>query len=99
VIKINYSNDINFSPCYCYNIGSRKIYSNISNYYLSDYRIEEYGWCAGTKEQEECSCGGDKNKCDFYDYIRKQAKEDNLNNKILNAIKFLEENGYKVEKK
>lgn len=29
---------------------------------------EEYGVCWGTKEQDECSCGGDKCKCDFYDY-------------------------------
>lgn len=31
------------------------------------YKIE-YGKaiCYGTKEREECSCGGDKNKCNFY---------------------------------
>ena len=22
--------------------------------------------CYGTKEREECTCGGDKNKCNFY---------------------------------
>ena len=26
--------------------------------------------CWGTKEKEGCNCGGDKSKCDFYDYIR-----------------------------
>ena len=31
------------------------------------YKIE-YGKtvCYGTKEREECSCSGDKNKCNFY---------------------------------
>ena len=24
------------------------------------------GRCMGTKERELCSCGGDKNKCNFY---------------------------------
>ena len=28
--------------------------------------------CYGTKEMEECSCGGDKSKCDFYPENRKQ---------------------------
>lgn len=30
--------------------------------------ICEYGKaiCYGTKEREECSCGSDKNKCNFY---------------------------------
>ena len=38
------------------------------------------GWyCSGTREQDPCKCGGDKTKCDFYDYIRKQAVEDARN--------------------
>ena len=28
--------------------------------------------CYGTKEVEECSCGGDESKCDFYPEKRKQ---------------------------
>lgn len=28
--------------------------------------------CYGTKEMEECSCGGDKSKCDFYPEKRQQ---------------------------
>lgn len=34
--------------------------------------IEE---CIGTKECDPCSCGGDRRKCDFYDYIRAQARQ------------------------
>lgn len=35
---------------------------------------EEYGRtvCYGTKEREECSCAGDKSKCNFYPEYRKQ---------------------------
>ena len=30
--------------------------------------------CYGTKEMDECSCGGDEMKCDFYPDVRKKAK-------------------------
>lgn len=29
--------------------------------------------CWGTKEREACSCGGDRNKCDFYEDVRARA--------------------------
>lgn len=31
------------------------------------------GYCIGTKECEDCSCGGNELKCNFYDYIRERA--------------------------
>ena len=31
-----------------------------------------YARCNGTKEQDECKCGGDESKCDFYDYKRRK---------------------------
>lgn len=30
--------------------------------------------CNGTKEREECSCNGDKSKCNFYPENRKESK-------------------------
>lgn len=30
--------------------------------------------CNGTKEREECSCNGDKSKCNFYPKNRKESK-------------------------
>ena len=30
--------------------------------------------CNGTRERDECSCGGDRTKCDFYPEVRKKAK-------------------------
>lgn len=56
------------------------------------------GKCSGTKECEECSCGGDKSKCDFYDYIREKARKETFEYKINQAIKLLIDNGYEVKK-
>lgn len=41
--------------------------------------------CNGTKEREVCSCGGNKEKCDFYPEMR----ADNTIN--MNAIEFLKQ--------
>jgi hypothetical protein len=30
----------------------------------------EIGVCYGTKECEQCHCGGDRKKCDFYEEVR-----------------------------
>lgn len=35
------------------------------------------GHCSGTKECEVCNCGGDRRICDFYDYVRVNAKSPN----------------------
>ena len=31
--------------------------------------------CVGTKEIEQCECGGNRSKCDFYPHVRKVANE------------------------
>lgn len=31
--------------------------------------------CFGTKERDNCSCGGDRTKCDFYPEVREEAKK------------------------
>lgn len=33
------------------------------------------GVCWGTKECDECNCGGDMEECDFYSHIRKKGRE------------------------
>lgn len=33
----------------------------------------EVGICWGTKECDECNCGGDETKCDFYPKVREKA--------------------------
>jgi hypothetical protein len=32
--------------------------------------------CWGTRERDECSCGGDKTKCDFYPDVREKALQE-----------------------
>ena len=32
--------------------------------------------CNGTRERDECSCGGDRTKCDFYPDVREKAKKE-----------------------
>lgn len=32
--------------------------------------------CTGTRECDECSCGGDRTKCDFYPEVREKAKNE-----------------------
>lgn len=39
------------------------------------YTEKKYGICIGTKECDECSCGGDESKCDFYPEKRKESKK------------------------
>lgn len=36
----------------------------------------EVGVCWGTKERDECVCGGDRTKCDFYPWVREKAKDE-----------------------
>ena len=31
--------------------------------------------CNGTRERDECSCGGDRTKCDFYPEVREKVKK------------------------
>lgn len=32
--------------------------------------------CNGTRERDECSCGGDRTKCDFYPEVREKANKE-----------------------
>ena len=35
--------------------------------------LKDHDTCFGTKEQEPCTCGGDRRKCDFYSHVRNEA--------------------------
>lgn len=49
----------------------------ILGWWCSDVPIvKDYYQCYGTREREECHCGGDKSKCDFYPEVREKAKTD-----------------------
>ena len=62
--------------CNCYHIKQEKryMYDRYTGAPIS--HIVDKGVCFGTKEQDECSCGGDRIKCSFYPEIREKAKED-----------------------
>lgn len=49
------------------------------------------GVCMDTKEMEECHCGGDITKCDFY-HDKRMASKNKLN--ILEAVNNAIENGF-----
>lgn len=50
--------------------------------YLADYTplmkpiYKTVTRCNGTRERDECSCGGDRTKCDFYPEVREKAKRE-----------------------
>lgn len=65
-----------------------KCYHTQLRHKFSTGEEEQVGYCYGTKECEECSCGGDMLKCNFYDYKRKQA-QDEFDTEIQSALKEL----------
>lgn len=48
---------------------------------------KSFGRCLGTKEIEQCDCGGDESKCDFYPERRKKSKKPNFYDIIQELIK------------
>lgn len=49
---------------------------NASRGIYDKYEKKVISCCYGTKELDPCSCGGDKNKCDFYEEVRKNNKKE-----------------------
>lgn len=64
------------NKCDCYHIETKRQYTY--NPITGDPigRDVEIGVCWGTKECEECSCGGNEIKCDFYPEVRKKARKE-----------------------
>ena len=65
------------NKCDCYHIESKRrhTYHPITGQPIGhDDRV---GVCWGTKEIDECSCGGDRAKCDFYPEVRERALRKN----------------------
>ena len=57
--------------CDCYCKSERFEYNPI----IMKGVMNPYSYCNGTKERDECSCGGDRTKCDFYPEVREEAKK------------------------
>lgn len=54
--------------------------------YLYDRRL--VGRCNGTKERDECRCGGNPAKCDFYPEIREKARRQTQEYKDAKELEF-----------
>ena len=50
--------------CSCYHTRKKLVYGN--RFFGSWPHEIAVGECWGTRERDECSCGGDTSKCDFY---------------------------------
>lgn len=62
--------------CDCYHIESKRRYTYhpiTGDPIRHDINI---GVCWGTKEIDECNCGGDMTKCDFYPEVREKARKE-----------------------
>lgn len=55
-------------------------------YHADKNFLGKIGVCWGTKECDACSCGGDENKCDFYEDKRKKATPKTTNADRIRAM-------------
>ena len=63
--------DNTINKCSCYYEEARKCHDPLD--FMPSYK--KVPICCGTKEREECTCGGDESKCDFYPEKREAAKD------------------------
>lgn len=64
--------------CDCYRESNRFEYNPI----IMKGVMNPYSYCNGTRERDECSCGGDRTKCDFYPEVIEEAKKELVKNSI-----------------
>ena len=62
------------NKCDCYHIESKHKYTYHPITREPIKHNTTVGVCWGTSEIDECNCGGDKTKCDFYSEIKEKAK-------------------------
>lgn len=67
-------NEKNMEQCHCYHtqVVRRYTYHPITGRPIG--HDNTVGVCWGTRECDQCTCGGDETKCDFYPEVRKKAK-------------------------
>lgn len=76
--------------CYREGIKAEPRYSQHTGTYVGAVDVK-YEYCVGTKELDECSCNGDRTKCDFYPEVREEAiKEEKF---LENINPYLDEDG------
>ena len=90
------------NKCDCYRTRTeRRYFSDYEKGYaaaqgrlLPDYEDICKGVCLGTKENDCCSCDGDRSKCDFYEHVRREARAESQSSgvttqQVLEEIKDL----------
>ena len=76
--------------CYREGIKAEPRYSQHTGTYVGAVDVK-YEYCVGTKEIDECSCNGDRAKCDFYPEVREEAiKEEKI---LENINPYFDEDG------
>lgn len=76
--------------CYREGIKAEPRYSQYTGAYVGAVDVK-YEYCVGTKEIDECSCNGDRAKCDFYPEVREEAiKEEKF---LENINPYFDEDG------
>ena len=65
----------NMSKCNCYHTQPKTVYTYNQFTGSPIAHDTEVGVCWGTRECDECSCGGDTRKCDFYPKVREQGSK------------------------
>ena len=61
------------NKCDCYHEQTKKLYTYHPVTGQPVAHDVDVGVCWGTREQDECSCGGCEAKCDFYPEVREKA--------------------------
>ena len=76
------------NKCDCYHIESKRKYTYhpiTGEPIRHDIKV---GVCWGTKETDECSCGGDETQCDFYPEVRKRGRNNMSIKDAINHFKY-----------
>lgn len=74
-VRFEFDNVTDDSKFKCDSYHTEERYTSLDfNMFGNSVRTKEVGVCWGTREREECTCGGDKRKCNFY----KLNEEDRL---------------------
>ena len=76
------------SKCDCYHLQpkTRYTYHPLTGSHIA--HDIEVGVCWGTKETDECSCGGDMTQCDFYPEVRKRGRKNISIQDAINHFKY-----------
>lgn len=64
------------NKCDCYHVKPQAGFVYDQNGRCIGQHVVDVEICLGTKEREECSCGGNRMKCDFYPEVRARAKSE-----------------------